>query len=466
MVHIDKPCQKLHCQKVFQCTTAPHINRYCTVNGTMKTPPHSLEAEQSILAACMLHKESVLAAIEHLSPEDFYDNRHIATYSAILSLFNTGRNVDLVSVAESLTSESKAVVGLSYLAGLTDALISKSSVKEHCRIVKDKSTARRAIDLATKTLDACYRGDKVEFIVEDLSTGVMNLAGKDKGKPETLADITPRAMERIERVSLYGQQFGLSTGFIDIDRRLAGLSNGDLIIIAARPSMGKTVFGVDIALNIAAQKVPVLMFSLEMSKEQIATRALSNKSTISGDTIRHGGLNENTWPKLQVARAYLDSLPMTIVDNPGLSITEIRSISKSQHLKSGLGLILVDYMQLARAQAQSREREISEISSGLKGIAKEFGIPVIALSQLNRSLESRDDKRPRLSDLRESGSIEQDADVVMFIYRDEVYDRSPDNPRRGIAEIITAKQRNGPTGKDELIFQGEFSRFQNFKREQ
>jgi replicative DNA helicase len=432
----------------------------------VKTPPHSLEAEQSILAACMLHQESVLTAIEHLSPEDFYDNRHIATYSAILSLFNSGRNVDLVSVAESLTGESRATVGLSYLAGLTDALISRSSVKEHCRIVKEKSTARSAIDLASKTLDACYRGDKIEFIVEDLSSGVMNLVGKDKGKPETLAEILPRTVERIERVSLHGQQFGLSTGLPDLDRKLAGLSNGDLIIIAARPAMGKTVFGVDIALNVAAQQVPVLMFSLEMSKEQIATRILSSKSTISGDTMRHGGLNDSTWPRLQVARAYLESLPLTIVDNPGLSITEIRSIAKNQHIKGGLGMILVDYMQLARAQAQSREREISEISSGLKGLAKEFGIPVVALSQLNRSLESREDKKPRLADLRESGSIEQDADVVMFIYRDEVYDKSPDNPRKGMAEIIIAKQRNGPTGKVDMVFQGEFSRFQSFQREQ
>lgn len=430
----------------------------------MKIAPHSIEAEQMVLGFCLLNPEAVHVAVANLIPDDFYDNRHITIFSEILKLHNSGRNVDLVLVANEIGEDGLKTIG-AYLGQLADVIPMPSATIDHCRTIKDKSIARRVIEVAMMAQDACYRGDSSKLILEKLSDGLLNLVGKDRGKPETLAQITPRVMTRIENTSLYGKPYGLPTGFTDIDRRLSGLSKKDLIIIAARPAMGKTVFAVDIALNVAGQGVPVLMFSLEMSKEQIVTRAISRCSNVSGGSIREGSLNEMTWPRVNTARKFLDALPMTIIDDPGLSINEIRSYAKTQHMRNRLGLIVVDYMQLSKAKAQSREREVSEISAGLKGIAKELDLPVIALSQLNRSLEARSDKRPTLADLRESGSIEQDADVVLMIYRDEVYNPAPGNPRKGIAEIITAKQRNGPTGRDELCFQGEFSRFLDYQRE-
>jgi len=323
--------------------------------------------------------------------------------------------------------------------------------------------------LASSMLEECFAGQPVRDLMDLFSSGITALDGVERGKPDTLAEITPRVMAKIEDISLHGASYGISTGFVDLDRRLSGLAKQDLIIIAARPGMGKTVLAVDVALNVAKQNKNVLIFSLEMSKEQLCTRMLSSKAQVSGDAIRSGYLNDATFPKMYRAKGMLDGLPVTIIDNPGLSITEIRSYAKMQHMKRPVDLVVVDYMQLSNAavgKGGNREREISMISSGLKGLAKELDIPVIGLSQLNRGLEARSDKRPMLSDLRESGAIEQDADVVLFIYRDEVYNPGPDNPLAGLAEIIVAKQRNGPTGKVKLAFQGEFSSFQSYTQEE
>lgn len=428
----------------------------------MKIPPHSLEAEQAILGACLSFPETVAFSLARISSDDFYDNRHKIIFSAVAHLANTGRNIDPITVVEQIGAKIQTAGGVSYIASLQDVAIGPSFARQHCMIVKEKAQARKAIALAASVQEACFRGDSIKGILDDFSTGFISIAGKDKGHPETLAQITPRTVEGLKKASLSGVPFGISTGFIDLDRRLAGLAKKDLVVIAARPSMGKTVLGVDIGINVAAQGKHVLMFSLEMSKEQIVTRILSNKASVSGDTLRHGGLNDYSLPKIDHAARLISSLPVTIIDDPGLSISEIRAMAKTQHIQNKLGMVLVDYMQLSNAKAQSREREISEISSGLKGMAKELDLPVVALSQLNRSLEGRTDKRPMLSDLRESGSIEQDSDVVMFIYRDEVYNKDANNPNKGIAEIITAKQRNGPTGIDRLLFQGEFSRFVNY----
>jgi replicative DNA helicase len=430
----------------------------------MRVQPHSTEAESSVIGACLCFPKAVPVAVSMLVADDFYNTEFGTIFTAVVGLFHRGRQVDLVTVIEQLGANIDRAGGISKVASLTQDITGWAGTENHCRIIKDKARARAAIMLAHDMAEQCYQGMPTRQVLDSFSTGFIGLSGADKGKPETLAEITPRVMEQIEDVAFNGKSFGIPTGFIDLDRRLSGLSRKDLIVIAARPSMGKTVLGVDIALNVAAQGKRVLVFSLEMGKGQIVARALSNKSSVNGDSIRNGSLNDATWPRLKTARLYLDSLQLTIVDDPALSITEMRSIAKVQHLKNKLDLVLVDYMQLGRAQAQNREREISEISSGLKGMAKDLDIPVIALSQLNRSLESRDDKRPRLSDLRESGSIEQDADVVMFIYRDEVYRPEPDNPNKGIAEIITSKHRNGQIGTDKLLFQGEFSRFMNLER--
>lgn len=431
----------------------------------MRIQPQNIEAEESVLGACMVFREAVPAALSTIAAADFFDPKHALIFTAISELSNQGRGVDMVSVVSHLGAKVGLAGGAAYISELTDGALGHSLVKQHCRIIKDRAKARKAIVLAGKIAEACYRGDDMRGVLDDFSTGFLKLAGKDRGRPETLAEIMPRVMEQVEEIAFNGRSFGIPTGFIDLDRRLSGMARGDLIVIAARPSMGKTVLGVDIALNVAEAGGRVLVVSLEMSKDQIAMRMLSNRSSIDGYSIKAGNLNDYSWPKVKQARATLDRFDLTIIDDSALSITEIRGMAKSQHMQKPLDLVVVDYMQLSTAQAQSREREISEISSGMKAMAKDLNIPVIALSQLNRSLESRDDKRPRLSDLRESGSIEQDADVVIFIYRDEVYRKELDNPNRGIAEIITAKFRNGQTGIDKLLFQGEFSRFQNYTTE-
>lgn len=435
-----------------------------------RTPPQSIQTEETILGSCLLHAKAVNIAVQTLKADDFYSPANGVVFGAIFDLFNSGSQVDQITVCERIAQQGRAEMagGLARVSSLTQTALGWQTIKDHCRIVKEKSVARKAIALASSMLESCYAGEPVRYVMDQFSAGFTALSGADRGKAESLAEITPRVMEHIENISLNGASYGLPTGFTDLDRRLSGMAKQDLIVIAARPAMGKTVLAVDIALNVAKQNKNVLMFSLEMSKEQICTRMLSNKAKVSGDAIRNGYLNDESFPRMRHAKGLLDALSVHIIDNPGLSITEIRSLSKLQHMKRPLDLIVVDYMQLSNAatgKSGNREREISMISGGLKGIAKELDIPVIALSQLNRGVDARTEKRPMLSDLRESGSIEQDADVVMFIYRDEVYNQSPDNPLRGIAEIITAKQRNGSTGKNKLIFQGEFSSFQNYTEE-
>lgn len=429
--------------------------------------PHNAEAESAIICACLVDPAAAAIAVASVRSDFFYLPRHRVIFDSILRVFNAGNPVDAVSAASDLMSTGKIneAGGPSFVASLMDGIGSHRTVKHHCAIVHEKYLSRGAIEEARRLIEGLSSGDSFRDVVGGHLSKVSALAiGSGKSKPKSFAEITPGVMAQLEAVSSGEKTFGIPTGFTDIDRRICGLSKKDLIIVAARPSMGKTVFGMQIGINAAKDGHRVLVFSLEMGNEALVARALSSDSRVSGDVMRKGNLNDYSWEKLRAAQKRLDALPVVINDQPSLSISEVRAIARVEHAKSPLGMVIVDYLQLSQAdvgKGGNREREVSAISSGLKGIAKELDVPVVALSQLNRSLDSRTDKRPMMSDLRESGAIEQDADVIMFIYRDEVYNRSEDNPNRGIAEIIIGKQRNGSTGTERLCFQGEFSRFDN-----
>lgn len=431
--------------------------------------PHNIEAEESILCACLNDPQAAAMAMSALNADSFYSKQNAVVFRAIMLLSSQCRPTDIVSVASELTRTRTIndAGGVSRLSGISDGIGSSRTVKAHCHLVREAYKARVAIDEARYLIERLSNGESFKDVAGHHLSALSRLASTGRAKPQTMAEITPAVMEQLREICENGKPLGISTGFSDIDRRLSGMARKDLLIVAARPSMGKTVFGMQIAMAVAKQGLKVMFFSMEMGNEQLVTRSLSSRSGVSGDVLRKGYLNDSTWPKVEAAERELAALPMVLVDAPALSISELQAIARAEHAKGELGLIVADYLQLSRAdvgKSGNREREISIISSGLKGMAKELNIPVVALSQLNRSLENRTDKRPQLSDLRESGAIEQDADVVMFIYRDEVYNKGDDNPNKGIAEIITAKQRNGPTGTDKLLFQGEFSRFVDFYR--
>ncbi|MDO8446331.1 MAG: replicative DNA helicase [Deltaproteobacteria bacterium] len=436
-----------------------------------KLPPQNLEAEQSILGGILIDNEAINTVLEILTPEDFYRESHKKIFDCMIDLSEKGHPADLITLTDLLKKKDvlDEVGGVSYVAYLVDSVPTAANIKVYARIVKEKAILRKLISTATDIATKCYEaeGDVDEFL--DHAEKVIFEISENKIRPSFYAmrDIVKDSFKTIER--LYERKelvTGVPTGFKDLDKITSGLQPADLIIVAGRPSMGKTALCLNMAQHAAIEgKFPVAVFSLEMSKEQLAIRMLCSEARVDASKLRGGFLSESDWPKLTRAAGFLSEAPIFIDDTPAISLLEMRA--KARRLKAdpkvGLGMIIVDYLQLMRGRgsAERREQEISEISRGLKALAKELSVPVVALSQLNRAVENRTDRRPQLADLRESGAIEQDADVIMFIYRDEVYNKSEDNPKKGVAEIIIGKQRNGPIGTVELAFLNKYTAFED-----
>jgi len=430
----------------------------------------------SVLGGVLLENEALNKALEILRPEDFYREAHRKIFSALIDLSDKGEPADLVTLTAALQSKGdlEAVGGSAYLATLVDYVPTAANIAYYCRMVKDKAVSRRLIQVATEIATRGYDGGDVEADLDWAEKSIFEIAGS-KAKPSYFStrEIMKDTFKTIEK--LYDRKeliTGVPTGFNDLDLMTAGLQGGDLVIIAARPSMGKTAFCLNIVEHAAlraAKPVPSIVFSLEMGKEQLVQRLLCSVSRVDASRLRTGHLGESDWPKLTNGAGLLSEAPIFIDDTPSISVLELRAKARRLKAEHDLGLVVVDYLQLMQGRnAESRQQEISEISRSLKALAKELHVPVVALSQLNRSLESRTDKRPMMADLRESGAIEQDADVIMFIYRDAVYceackrrDNSCDKGHDKDAEVIIGKQRNGPIGSVHLTFRGEFTRFEN-----
>lgn len=433
-------------------------------------PPQNIEAEQAVLGAVLLQDKALLKIVELLNPNDFYRDAHKTIFAAMLALFEKREPHDLITVTGLLSDQRKLeeIGGASYLASLTDIVPLSGSLVHHAHIIRRKSILRRLIQTTSEVAARCYDAqDDIETLVDEAEKTIFEIAHSNKGQGfQSMSTVVPRAFERITRLfDQEGNITGIATGYEEIDRMTAGLQPAELIVLAARPSMGKTALAMNIVQHVAViNKVAVAVFSLEMSNEALVLRMLCSLGHIDSQRIRTGKLHTNDWPKLTRATGMLSDAPIFIDDTAGLTVLEMRAKARRLKAEHNLGLVVVDYLQLMQGKnsAENRAQEIADISRSLKAMAKELDVPVLALSQLNRSLENRTDKRPQLADLRESGAIEQDADVIMFIYRDEVYNRADDNPNRGIAEIIVGKQRNGPTGVVKLTFLGEYTSFENY----
>ena len=433
-------------------------------------PPQNIEAEQAVLGTILIQDKALLKVIDLLQPGDFYRDAHKTIYAAMMALFDKHEPHDLITVTGLLSDQNKLedVGGAAYLASLTDIIPFTGTLVHHARIIRKKSILRRLIQTSTEVAARCYDAqDDIDTLVDEAEKTIFEIAHSKKGEGfQPMSSVVPKAFDRINR--LFDKQehiTGVATGYDELDRITAGLQPAEMIILAARPSMGKTALAMNIVQHAAMiGKVPVAVFSLEMSVESLALRMLCSLGPIDSQRIRTGRLIDSDWPKLTRATGMLSEAPIYIDDTPGLTVLEMRAKARRLKSEQDLGLIVVDYLQLmqGKSSSENRAQEISDISRSLKAMAKELNVPVLALSQLNRSLENRTDKRPQLADLRESGAIEQDADVIMFIYRDEVYNRAEGNPNRGLAEIIVGKQRNGPTGVIKLSFLGEYTRFENY----
>lgn len=434
-----------------------------------KLPPQSIEAEESILSAILLDNSTLLDVLEILSPEHFYRTAHQMIFAAIAELFSKAEPVDLVTLTNILRDNNQLedVGGAAYLARMVDTVPSAINVRHYARIVRDKSSLRRLIAKANEITQHCYEdaGDLDQVL--DFAEGAVFEISEDKHQAafHPISKIIESNIDALEeRQGNKALVTGVPTGFTQLDHKTSGLQRSDMIILAARPSMGKTALALNIARNAAIDgNVPVAIFSLEMSKESLSERLLCAEARVDSGRLRGGFLNPEDWNRITEAASVLSEAPIYIDDSPDISATSIRTKSRRLKMDKDLGLIIIDYLQLmkGRASLERRDLEISEISRALKLLAKELNVPVLALSQLNRKLEERSDKRPQLSDLRESGALEQDADVVAFIYRDEVYNKDENNPNRGTSEVIIAKQRNGPTGVIPLTFLGQYTRFEN-----
>ncbi|HDQ04060.1 MAG TPA: replicative DNA helicase [Deltaproteobacteria bacterium] len=437
-----------------------------------KVPPQNIEAEQSILGGILLENSAINSALEFISMGDFYSEAHRKIFNVIVELSEKNEPVDLITLSNSLKDKGllDSVGGTAYLASLVDNVPSAANVINYAKIVKEKAILRGLITSATEIISSCYEtGSDVDDMLDKAEHKIFEIS-ENKIRPSFfhMRDIVKDSFRSIE--DLFSRKeliTGVPTGFEKIDDLTSGLQNSELIIIAGRPSMGKTAFALNIAQYAAMEvQVPSAIFSLEMSKEQLAFRLLSAEAKVDSQRLRKGFLGETDWPKLTTAAGRLSDAPIFIDDTPAITALEMKAKSRRLKTEIGLGLIIVDYIQLMRSGSyrESREQEISEISRSLKALAKELKVPVIALSQLNRKVEDRTNRRPQMADLRESGAIEQDADVIAFIYRDEVYNKSDDNPEKGIAEIIVAKQRNGPIGTVKLAFLEKFTSFENLAR--
>ena len=435
--------------------------------GSHKLPPQNIEAEQSILGGILIENKAINKVMEILTDDDFYRDAHRKIYNAIINLSERDEPADLITLTNELRKMDQldSIGGASYLASIIDSVPTAANIEYYAKIVKEKSILRRLIQTSTEIITQSYedQGD-VEGFLDEAERAIFEISEK-RVKPSfySIRDIVKDSFKTIEK--LYEKKelvTGVPSGFKELDQRTAGFQPSDLIIVAGRPSMGKTAFCLNAVQYAAIEKgIPVAIFSLEMSKEQLVIRMLCSEARVEGTRLRTGYLSESDWPKLTLAAGNLSDAPIYIDDTASLSILELRAKARRLNAEHGLGILIIDYLQLMRGRwkAESRQQEISEISRSLKALAKELHIPVIAVSQLSRKTEERRDFRPQLSDLRESGAIEQDADLILFLYRDELYNRSEDNPNRGKAELIIGKQRNGPTGKIELAFLDKFTTF-------
>lgn len=433
-------------------------------------PPQNIEAEESILSAILLDNNTLFEVLEILSPEDFYRSVHQKIFTSIAELFAKNEPVDLVTLTNILREKDwlEKAGGATYIANLVDTAPLAVNAQHYAKIIHDKACLRRLIEKTNTITRRCFedRGD-VDNVIDFAESSIFEIS-ENKIKPAfypigKLIEGNIDALE--ERQGNKTLVTGIATGYTKIDELTAGLQKSDLIILAGRPGMGKTAFALNIAKNAAVDdNIPVAIFSLEMSKEQLSLRMLSSEARIDSSRLRRGFITQDDWIKITDAAGVLSQAPIFIDDSPNITTLEIRAKSRRLKMENNIGLIIIDYIQLMKSRgfAERRELEVSEISRSLKALAKELDLPVVALSQLNRKLEERSDKRPQLADLRESGALEQDADIVAFIYRDELYNRDENNPNRGKAEIILAKQRNGPTGSSTLTFLDTYTRFENY----
>jgi replicative DNA helicase len=442
-----------------------------STSGPGRVPPHNLQAEESVLGAMLLSKDAIAAAVEVCTTDDFYKPAHGHIFDAVTSLYAVGEPADPVTVSDELRRAGllDAIGGPAVLVTLQNNTPATSNAARYAHIVEEHALLRRLIGVAGEIAEMGYSvPEDIAAAVDHAETLVFQVANRRvTDTTRRLYDLLGKALERIEHLYDRGDDItGVPTGYTDLDQQLSGLQPSNLIIVGARPAMGKTAFALGLAAHAAVEHhVPALFFSLEMGELEITQRLLCAESLVESTRLRNGRLLESDWPKISQATGRLGEAPLYIDDNPNVTIMEVRA--KARRLKSrlgNLGLIVIDYLQLmtGRNRAENRQVEIAEMSRGLKILARELEVPVVALSQLSRQLEARQDKRPMLSDLRESGSLEQDSDVVMFIYRDEIY--NADSSDRGMAEIIVAKHRNGPTGSARLVFRNQYTRFDNMAR--
>ena len=433
--------------------------------------PNSVEAEQSVIGSMLMDREAIIAAADILVADDFYQKEYGVLFQAMVNIHSENKPVDLVTLLERLKSMDvpPEVCSIDFVRDLTNAVPTSANVKQYANIVKEKSILRNVIKVNEAITNECYLGrESADSILEETEKQLFKLLQSRGAEDITpIKDVVMEAINRIEAASKQsGSVTGIPTGFTDLDYRTAGLQPSDMILVAARPSMGKTAFALNLAAHAACKKpITTAIFSLEMSKVQLMNRFLAMESGVSAQNMRTGNLSDGEWEKLVEGAAILGDSGLVIDDTPGISISDMRSKCRKIKLEhDNLGLIIIDYIQLmtSNSRSESRQQEVSEISRSLKALARELNVPVIALSQLSRAVEQRPDHRPMLSDLRESGAIEQDADVVMFLYRDEYYKKDTDKP--GVAEVIIAKQRNGPTGTVELAWIGDRQRFANLER--
>lgn len=438
----------------------------------LRVPPHNIEAEQSVLGAMLLDKDAITSVTEVLKGDEFYKESHRVLFDAIIELYSRDEPVDMITLIDLLRSKEhlEAVGGMSYISDIVTSVPATSNVRHYAKIVEEKYVLRKLILSSNEIMDMAYgQKEKIEDVIGSAEKYIFNISQKNIHQDfEHVGNIITRSFDELE--ALYknkGQITGVGSGFKDLDRKTSGFQRGDLVLIAARPSMGKTAFVANVALEAALRGgYSVALFSLEMSKEQIAYRMICSEANVDMQRLRTGDLEDEDWIKLAKAAGPMANSRMFIDDTPGITVSELRS--KCRRLKTqkdkGIDLIIIDYLQLmsGNGRSESRQQEVSEISRNLKALAKEMDAPVIALSQLSRAAEQRADHRPILSDLRESGAIEQDADIVMFLYRDEYYNKDTD--KKNMAEVIVAKQRNGPTGTVELAWLGQYTKFGDLDR--
>lgn len=433
--------------------------------------PHSIEAEQSVIGSMLMDKEAIVTASEIVAVDDFYHRQYGVMFEAMIELFNEGKPVDLITLQDRLKEKDvpPEVSSLEFVRDIITTVPTSANVKSYANIVHEKAVLRRLIRVNEEIANACYAGkEPLEQILADTEKSIFDLLeNRNSREFVPIRKVALDVLEQIETASKNpGSVTGLPTGFIDLDYKLSGLQPSDLVLIAARPSMGKTAFVLNVLDHVSVRKgLPCMIFSLEMSKEQLVNRMLAMESNVDSQKLRTGSLTDADWDAIVEGIGVIGGSQLIIDDTPGITITELRSKCRKMKLERGLSLIVIDYLQLMSGSSRSsdnRQQEISEISRSLKALAREMKAPVVALSQLSRACETRNDHRPMLSDLRESGAIEQDADVVMFLYRDDYYNKDTENPN--VAEVIIAKQRNGPIGTVNLLWKPEYTKFVNLAK--